>query len=111
MDYSWSDSSALYQLRYYREDEEKGKSAQAYLEYRLKGDKVMEDITEALVRVGWWRTSAIQLVKNGIAFTESRNNTHYILCYLPGHSHHVPLTSKTPSCLSSSPTWESEILI
>ena len=42
MDYSWSDSSALYQLRYYREDEEKGKSAQAYLEYRLKGDNMSD---------------------------------------------------------------------
>ena len=66
----------------------------------------MEDIVDVLVNVGWWRTSAIELVKRGIAFTETRNSTHYMLCDFPGHYHHVPVTVKNSDCNNSGPTWE-----
>lgn len=42
MEYTWSDSSALYQMRYYNDDTVKGMSAETYLKSRLEGKGTLE---------------------------------------------------------------------
>jgi hypothetical protein len=65
---------------------------------RKIGNKTSFGVTlmDALVSVGWWRTSASELIKSKIAIEV--NGEHYILCDVNGHTHYVSLTKMSSTC-------------